>query len=128
MALFHTGDGVYFACSDLGAAKHFWIEIFGCSETSVPPDWDDPLPSDIALKLPGEDEPGIGLFDKSEIARTGLARPATRAIIFCGNIHKAHAYLAVRGLQPGPIGELGGMQFFEIHDPEGNAIEICREQ
>jgi hypothetical protein len=127
MALFHSGDGVYLSYSDLAAAKRFWIETFGCSETKLP-EWDDPLPSDIALKLPGEDEPGIGLFDHAEVAQAGLHRPNTRAIIFSNNIGKAHAYLTVRGLQPGPVEKLGGMQFFGIQDCEGNTIEICMEE
>ena len=124
MSLFHTGDGVFFSCSNLAAAKRFWIDTFEFKETKLP-DWDNPLPSDVALKLPGEDEPGIGLFDKTEIERAGLEKPNNRAIIFCSNIRKAHESLAARGARPGAIQELGGMQFFEIQDCEGNTIEIC---
>jgi predicted enzyme related to lactoylglutathione lyase len=121
VALFYSGDGVYLSYANLAAAKQFWIEIFGCSEAEVPPGWDDSMPSDIALKLPGEDEACIGLFDRSE-----GDRPNRRSLIFCTDINKAHAYLSVRGVQAGAIGELGGMRFFEIQDCEGNTIEICK--
>ncbi len=127
MALFYTGDGVFFTYSDLGAAKRFWIDTFGCKETKVPANWDCILPSDVALRLPGEDEPGIGLSDRAEVESAGYERTNARAIIYCRNIRKAHEHLAAWGAKPATIGELGGMQFFEIKDCEGNTIEICLE-
>jgi len=128
MALFYSGDPISLACSNIAAAKQFWIEIFGCSEDKGASYWDDALPSDIALKLPGEDDAVLGLFDKAEAEQAGLGRASARALIFCSDIAKAHSYLAVRGLQPGEIGALGGMQFFEIQDWEGNTVEICMEE
>jgi hypothetical protein len=41
-------DTLVFSYSDLHAAKH-WAKAFECKEVAVPPDWDDPLPSDVAL-------------------------------------------------------------------------------
>ena len=67
-------------------------------------------------------------FDRAEVESTGYERTNARAIIYCSNIRKAQEHLAARGARPGPIGELGGMQFFEIQDCEGNGIEICMEE
>jgi catechol 2,3-dioxygenase-like lactoylglutathione lyase family enzyme len=93
----------------------------------VPADWDEPLPSDVALKLPGHDEPVIVLIDRAEVQRAGLALPTDRPILFCGKVERAHEYLEGRGASPGPIQDGGGTQFFEVRDPEGNVIEICKE-
>jgi len=41
----------------------------------VPPDWDNTLPSDITLKLPGDDEPRILLTNRSEFQQAGLSLP-----------------------------------------------------
>lgn len=48
-------------------------------------------------------------------------------MIFTNKLKKAHEYLRSRGATPGPIQDGGGTQFFEIRDPEGNIIEICKE-
>src|ERR1051326_7547926 len=85
------------------------------------------LPSDVVLKLPGHDEPIIVLIDRAEVQRAGLALPTDRPILFCGKIKRAHEYLEGRGASPGPIQDGGGTQFFEVRDPEGNVIEVCRE-
>src|SRR6266581_1196077 len=66
MALFYT-DSLAMCYSNLESAKHWWIEVFDCKQVGLP-DWDDPLPSDIALsKLAGEDEPTILLCDRREV-------------------------------------------------------------
>jgi hypothetical protein len=48
-------------------------------------------------------------------------------MIFCTNLKKAHQYLRDRGGAPSPIQDGGGTQLFELRDPEGNIIEICKE-
>lgn len=58
MGLFHT-DSVALSYSNLEAAKQRWIERFGCKVNRVPRDWDNPLPSDVALALPGDSDPTI---------------------------------------------------------------------
>jgi hypothetical protein len=93
----------------------------------VPANWDDPLPSDVALKLPGADEPTIALSDRRDLELAGYERPNQHALIFCSNVKKAHAHLQGRGASPGAIQQGGGTQFFELSDPEGNIIEICKE-
>jgi hypothetical protein len=94
----------------------------------VPADWDYPLPSDVALKLPGADQPTILLSDKAEIERAGYDRTNGHPLVFCTNLKKAHEYLTARNATAGPIQDGGGgAQFFEVCDPEGNAIEICQE-
>jgi hypothetical protein len=56
MPLFYT-ESVTLDYSDIEGAKRWWIEAFDCHVTKVPSDWDCPLPSDIALQLPGHDAP-----------------------------------------------------------------------
>jgi hypothetical protein len=93
----------------------------------LPSNWDNSLPSDVALKLPGNDEPAILLCDMAEVDRAGFDLGYKHALIFCSNLKKAHEYFRRRNVAPDPIQEGGGTQFFEIRDPEGNVIEICKE-
>jgi catechol 2,3-dioxygenase-like lactoylglutathione lyase family enzyme len=128
MALFWT-DSIALCYSNVEAAKRWWIETLGCKQVKLPANWDDPLPSDVALMLPGDTDPTIALSDQAEVQRAGLERPNDRVIIFCSKrkLEKAHEHLRNRGASPGPIQDGGGTQFFEIRDPEGNVIEICGE-
>src|SRR5579862_8238136 len=127
MALFSVADPIVLCCSNLQAAKQFWIDIFEGKQVRVPASWDDQLPSDVALRLFGEDEPSVALSDRGEVERAGLSLSNGRPILFCSKLKKAQEYLATRGVAPGAIQESGGTEFFEIHDPEGNVIEICKE-
>lgn len=126
MALFRA-EPLCFCCADLAKVKQWWISGLGCKQVKVPADRDDPLPSDVALALPGGAEPAILLSDRKEVRQAGLERSSDRAVIFCDRLKKARDYLVARGLQPGPAQDGGGTQFFEICDPEGNVIEICQE-
>jgi catechol 2,3-dioxygenase-like lactoylglutathione lyase family enzyme len=125
MALFWT-DSIVLYSSNVEQAKRWWIEVFDCKQAKVPADWGDPLPSDVALKLPGQDKPSILLSDRAE-RPVGLPSATERPIIFCNKLKKVYEYLEGRGAAPGPIQEGGGTQFFEVRDPEGNVIEICKE-
>ncbi len=126
MALFRT-DSIALSCSDLQTSKKWWIESFECKLADVPADWDCVLPSDIALMLPGNDEPTIVLSDWVEVKKAGYERANDHPIVFCSKIAKAHAYLQSRGVTPSAIQTGGGTEYFEVRDPEGNTIEICRE-
>lgn len=126
MALFHT-DFLSLACSNVEAEKQWWVTAFECKPTKVPPDWDCPLPSDVALKLPGADQPTILLSDRTEIERAGYDRQDDHHTVFCSNLKKAHGYFRAGIAVAGPIQDGGGTQFFELRDPEGNIIEICQE-
>jgi catechol 2,3-dioxygenase-like lactoylglutathione lyase family enzyme len=125
MPLFWT-DSIVVCYSNVNAAKRWWIEVFDCSEAKQPSDWDNPLPSDVALKLPGEDSPSVLLSSASEVQHAGLKLP-THAIIFTGDVKKSHKRLRERGGTVGPVRDEGGTQLFEISDPEGHLIEICKE-
>jgi len=124
MALFWT-EWIALAYSNLELGKRWWIETFDCKEVELPC-WDDPLPSDVALTMPGDDEPAILLRDRMEDPDAGLS-PAEHHIIFCSKLKKAQEYLLGRGLTLGPIQDGGGTYFFEVRDREGNVIEICEE-
>jgi catechol 2,3-dioxygenase-like lactoylglutathione lyase family enzyme len=127
MGMFRA-DSVALSYSNVEGAKQWWIDTFGCKVVRVPQDWDNPLPSDVALTLPGDNEPTILLSAQSEVAQARFERPSPVATsIFCDKLKKAHEHLSSRGVLTGPIQDGGDMQFFEIHDPEGHLIEICKE-
>ena len=127
MALFRT-DSVTLSYSDVEAAKLWWVNAFDCKQVEVPPEWDNPLPSDVALKLPGYDAPTILLSDRAEIGQAGFERsPSVVPVMFCDKLKKAHECLSGRGVLPSPIQSGGDTEFFEVRDSEGNVIEICKE-
>jgi len=61
-----NADSITLSYSNLEAAKKWWIDAFDCKVAKVPSDWDNRLPSDVALRLPGYDEPTILLCSKAE--------------------------------------------------------------
>jgi len=127
MPLFYT-DSLTLAYSNIEAAKRWWIDAFDCKVAKEPSDWDCPLPSDVALQLPGNDGPTILLSSKAEIEQAGFDRPApVSSVIFCDKLKKGHEHLTSRGILAGPIQDGGDTQFFEVRDTEGNLIEICKE-
>ena len=127
MGLFQT-DSVGLSYSNVEAAIQWWIDTFGCKVVRVPQDWDNPLPSDVALILPGDSEPTILLSAQSEVEQARFDRPSPVAtVIFCNKLKKAHEHLSSRGVLAGPFPDGGDMQFFEIRDTEGHLIEICKE-
>jgi hypothetical protein len=127
MALFRT-DSIVLSYQDVEAAKKWWIDAFDCKAVKVPSNWDNQLPSDVALKLPGYDVPTILLNSRAEVGRAGLdGRSPVASDIFCDKLKKAHEQLSSRGIAPGPIQDGGDMQFFEIRDLEDNLIQVCKE-
>lgn len=126
MALFWT-DSIALCCSDVAACKKWWIAAFDCKEAKAAADWDCILPSDVDLTLPGDDVPTISLSDWAEVRQAGYERSNDHTIIFCSKLKKAHEYLQSRGTASGTIQDSGGTEYFEVRDPEGNVIEICKE-
>src|SRR5690242_12369146 len=119
-------DSIALCYSDVASAKRWWMESFGCKQANVPEDWDCPLPSDVALTLPGHDSPTISLSDWAEVRAAGYERSNDHPVLFCGKLAKAREYLQARGTVIGPI-QNSGTEFFEVRDPEGNVIEVCKE-
>jgi hypothetical protein len=128
MGLFYA-DSVVLRYSNIEAAKQWWIATFGCKVMRVPPDWDNPLPSDVALAFPGDGQPTILLSAQSEVeqARFDKQPSPVATVIFCDKLKKAHEHLSSRGVLAGPIQDGGDMKFLEIRDTEGHMIEICKE-
>lgn len=127
MGLFRT-ESVALSYSNMAAAQQWWIDAFDCRVVSVPKSWDDRLPSDVALLLPGDDEPTILLSCISEIEQAHLDRTIpVVTVLFCDKLKKGHEYLSSRGIAAGPIKDGGDTEFFEIQDSEGHLIEICVE-
>jgi catechol 2,3-dioxygenase-like lactoylglutathione lyase family enzyme len=127
MGFFYT-DSVALTYSNIEAAEQWWIDAFGCKVVRVPQDWDNPLPSDVALTLPGDSAPTILLSVRSEVEKARFDRPSPVAtVIFCNNLKKAREHFTGQGVIAGPIQDGGDMQLFEIRDPEGHLIEIAKE-
>ena len=127
MSLFRT-DSVALSYSNIEEAKRWWISAFDCKQVKVPPDWDNQLPSDVALKMVGDSEPTILLSNRAEVTQAGFDRSAsTVPVIFSDKLKKAYEHLTRRGALAGPIQSDGETEFFEVRDSEGNVIEICKE-
>jgi len=126
MALFRT-DSVVLSYSSLEVAKRWWVNAFDCKQVKVPAEWDNHLPSDVALKLPGYDEPAILLSSRTELQQANMELPTSVPVIFSDKLKKAHDHMVSRGVDTGPIQDGGDTQFFEVRDCEANVIEICTE-
>jgi hypothetical protein len=124
---FYT-DSIALSYSDIQAAKQWWMNTFDCKLAKVPSDWDNALPSDVALKLPHDEVPTILLSEGAEVEQAGFDRPPpVVSVIFCDKLNRAHEQLSNRGILVGPIQDGGDTQLFEIRDTEGNLIQICKE-
>jgi hypothetical protein len=124
---FYT-DSVVLTYSDIQGAKQWWVNAFDCRVAKVPTDWENALPSDVALKFPHSDEPTILLNDRREVDQAGFDKPSlVVSIIFCDKLKKAYEELSSRDVLAGPIQDGGDTQFFEIRDIEGHLIQICKE-
>jgi len=125
MAMFWT-DSIVIRCSNVEVVKQWWIKTFDCKQVRLP-NWDEPLPSDVALRLPDHTDPTILLSDRAEAEKAMLDGPLEHPILFCKKLQKAHEHLLGLGASPAPIQDGGDTQYFEVRDPEGNVIEICKE-
>jgi len=103
--------------------RDWWVRSFDARAKAIPPDWDDTLPSDIALQLPDQDKPTVLLTER----QSGLDPQGNRPLLFCRKLTKTRDWLVRRGVEIGLVEESGGTRFFTVLDPEGNAIEICEE-
>lgn len=99
-----------------------------CKAAEVPEDWDNTLPSDVALKSPRGDEPTILLSAQTKVDQAKFDRSSpVVSTIFCDKLKKGRDLLSTRGILVGPIQDGGDMQFFEIRDIEGHLIQVCNE-
>ena len=95
---FYT-DSVALSYSNVQAAKQWWVNAFDCKVVKVPSDWDNPLPSDIALTLPHNDQPTILLSSRTEVEQAGFDRPLpVVSVIFCDKLKHAYEQLSSRGI------------------------------
>jgi hypothetical protein len=117
MALFSV-DSLVMCYSNVDVAKRWWIEQFECKQTEVPDNWDDPLPSDVALRLPGDDEPTILLCDQREVQDAGFERTNQHPLLFSSKLKKAREHLISKGSVPGLIQDAGGKQFLRSKIPK----------
>lgn len=86
---FYT-DSIALSYTDIQGAKQWWINTFDCKLAKVPSDWDNALPSDVALKLPHDDAPTILLSARAEEEQAGFDRPPpVVSVIFCDKLNKS---------------------------------------
>jgi hypothetical protein len=114
----------FFVYSNPRAAAQWWMDKFEATRIEVPEN-DDPLPSDTALGAAN----GLSIMysSLSEVQAAKLGRESDlHPLIECSDIDLALQYFQERGVLPGAIQEGRGMRYFEIHDVEGNAIEIIQ--
>lgn len=98
------------------------MDKFGATRIEVPEN-DDPLPSDTALGAAN----GLSIMfsSLSEVRAENLGCETDRhPLIECNDIDLALQYFQDRGIAAGAIQQGRDMRYFEIHDVEGNAIEI----
>ena len=123
-----SAESIALSYDSVPAAKQWWMNTFDCKAVPVPSDWDNPLPSDVALKFPGNDEAAILLSARTEVEQAGFDRSSpVVSVIFCNKLKKAHEQLSGRGILVGPIQDGGDTEFFEIRDTEGNLLQVCKE-
>ena len=124
---FYT-DSLVLTYTSVEAAKQWWIDTFDCKVAKIPAEWDNSLPSDVALKFPDHKEPTILLCAQLEVEQAKFDPPSpVISTIFCDNLKKAHERLSTRGILVGPMQDGGDMQYFEIRDIEGHLIQVCKE-
>ena len=115
-------DGVHRAgLRECRRGQRWWLQGLDCKPVRVASEWDDPLPSDAAPKLPGDDKPTILLGDRAESA-PAEGHPS----LSCNKIERAHEDLRNRGPAPGPTRKPPA-RVFEVPDPYGHVFEICKE-
>jgi hypothetical protein len=88
------------------------------------PEWDEVLPSDIALRFPGAEQPVIAISDRREAEQAGRTGPNEIQRLWTPDLDRAREDISAHGVAPGPI-EGGRVRCFKVNDPEGNVIEIC---
>src|SRR5580704_5559934 len=101
-------DSIALCCNNVGIVKKWWIDSFDCKEAPLPAEWDCQLPSDAAIKLPGQKEPTILLSDWAEVRDAGYARSNGHAVVFCSKLAAAQQHLSGKGVVTGPIQDGGG--------------------
>jgi len=126
MALFST-DSVVLICTNVEAAKRWWIDVFDGKPMKPPADWDSSLPSDVAIKLPGHDQPTVLLTDKTELEQSHMDTSQTYPVLFTSKLKKAHEHILSKGVAPGPTQDGGDMPFFEITDPRDIQSRFVRK-
>ena len=103
MTRFYT-DSLTLHYSNVESARQWWIDAFDCKQEKIPEDWDNPLPSDVALRFANDREPTILLSATAEVEQAGLdlLRPVV-FVVFCDKVKKAHEQFSTRGILTGPI-------------------------
>jgi catechol 2,3-dioxygenase-like lactoylglutathione lyase family enzyme len=116
--LFSAAGANYVGVRDLAAAASWYKERLALREVNV--EMDD-----------GEGCIALGFSNEEYIIALGpTGRPTDelRPLLYTSNIKKAREFLKSRGAGPSEIEkDAQGTAYFEIHDPEGNVIEICEE-
>ena len=118
MAHFSNGGANYMPVTDIEAAASWYKNIFGLRRVKVELDnGEGCVPLGF---VPDECDMVLG--------PTGQSSGELTARFFTSNLKKAREHLLSKGVQLTEIQQDGqGTHFFEMHDLEGNAIEISEE-
>ena len=118
MSLFTQAGTNYIGVTDVAAATTWYIQKLGLRKVDVELD-------------EGENCVALG-FEKDECAvcvgPAGRPTDELTHMLYSSNLKKAREFLVSRGVNVGEIlTDRQGTRFFEMHDLEGNTIEITEE-
>jgi catechol 2,3-dioxygenase-like lactoylglutathione lyase family enzyme len=118
MSILHSEGPNYIGVQNLAAATAWYKEKLGLHEITI--ELDD-----------GEDCKVLG-FANDELASVlltaGEPTDGPTPVLFTSNIKKAKDFLSSRGVNTGEIQQdRAGTRYFEMHDLEGNMIEVSEE-
>lgn len=118
MSLLRTGGVNYVGVRDIPAATAWYIEKLGLHKIDVE---QDDCPECITLAFS---------MDEYAITLGSPGRPTDELtpMLYTTNVRKAREFLSARGVRVGEIQQdRQGTHYFEMHDLEGNVIEITEE-
>jgi predicted enzyme related to lactoylglutathione lyase len=103
---------------DVNFVSPWYVEKLGLRKSAEKPFAE----SGVATYRFKEDGNSIMLTNKQRFGREKTP------ILFAKNITKMRDVLSARGVESGPIeSDRQGTRYFEIHDPEGNVIEVVED-
>lgn len=119
---FSIADNCAVEVRNLPAAREWYREKLGFHEADTDREEDSGRPfTDLYIS---NDDIFLSLVE----LEPGTSPERGHVIFYAKNLEKAHQWLTGRGVAVQPTtSDSGGNRFFNFHDLEGNAIEVCAE-
>ena len=119
---FSIADNCMVEVRNLTGAREWYREKLGFRETDTHREEDSGRPfTDMCIS---NDEAFLSLVE----LEPGTSPERGHAVFYAKNLEKAHQWLIGRGVAVQPTtSDSGGNRYFNFHDLEGNAIEVCVE-